>query len=201
MSARLGAVVIVATALLVGCAPAAPPVTPTSDEVAPIEEPTEPAPASDSSMTMLVDGVEWVGSDASASFFSGGAPSFDPEGRTYLQLAFPSASSTDSRQLTFAFFGFAGSTGQLQETGEVNFSGSPTGGTDDTVLQGYQYDVPEQKTDFVFEVTKWESTGTDTAVMSATFSGTLVGILGSPPAVITNGVITDLEVIIYPDPF
>lgn len=201
MSARLGAVAIVTATLLVGCAPAEPVVSPTSEDVAPIEEPTEPEPASNSSMTMLVDGVEWIGSDASASFFSGGAPSFDPEGRTYLQLAFPSASSTDSRQLTFGFFGFTGSTGALQDIAEVNFSGSPTGGTDDTVLQGYQYDVPEQKTNFVFEVTKWESTGTDTAVMSATFSGDLVGILGSPPAVISNGVITDLEVIIYPDPF
>ena len=94
-----------------------------------------------------------------------------------------------------------GSTGPWEDFAEVNFSGSPTGGSDDVSTQGYQYDVPAQKTDFVFEVTKWESTGADTAVMSATFSGGLAGILGAGPIVISNGVITDIEVVVFPDPF
>ena len=68
-------------------------------------------------MTMLVDGVDWAGGAASASYFSGGAPSLDPEGRTYLQLAFPSATSPDNRQLTFGVFAFTGTTGPWQDLG------------------------------------------------------------------------------------
>ncbi len=201
ISTRLGVVAIAVAALLVGCAPAEGEAAPDPEVAAPIEESAEPQPASEPAITMLVDGVEWSGTVPSASYFAGGAPSLDPEGRTYLQLAFPSATSPDTRQLTFGIFGFTGSTGPWQDFAEVNFSGSPTGGSDDVSTQGYQYDVPEQKTDFVFEVTKWESTGTDTAVMSATFSGGLAGILGAGPTVISNGVITDIEVVVFPDPF
>jgi hypothetical protein len=201
IAARFGVVAIAAASLLVGCAPAEPAPAPSSAVDVPIEESPAPQNSSDPSLTMLVDGVEWSGTAPSASFFAGGAPSLDPEGRTYLQLAFPSATSPDARQLTFGIFAFTGTIGPWQDLAEVNFSGSPTGGSDDVSTQGYQYDVPEQKTDFVFEVTKWESTGATTAVMSATFSGGLVGILGAGPTTISNGVITDIEVVVYPDPF
>lgn len=200
---RFTLVMVAAGSLIVGCAPASPVQAPDNEGVAPAAESAVPeAEPSSPAAAMLVDGVDWTGSAPSASYFAGGAPSLDPEGRTYLQLAFPSATSPDARQLTFGVFGFTGATGPVQDLSEVNFSGPPTGGTDDVATWGYQYDVPEQKTDFVFEVTKWESTGTDTALISATFSGTLVGILGaSGPVVIFNGAFNDVEVVVFPDPF
>lgn len=57
----------------------------------------------------------------------------------------------------------------------------------------YQDDLPEQKTDFTLEFTKWDEKNAKTVIMSAKFRGTLKGIFG-PDVIIENGEIIDLPI-------
>ena len=191
--------VAVSTAILAlglaGCAPGdiPAPSSPVSGESTPSSEPDVDAGAVSHSSAEF-DGEAWSSAFESASYFAGGSTMIDPSGKPYFQLALPSASSTDGRQLTVALFNFPGGTGEWQGIAEILLSS-------DEAMQGYQWDVPEQKTDFVFEITSWVPQDDGSVILSATYSGTLAGLIGSPPTVVTNGVITDLEVTVFADPF
>lgn len=58
----------------------------------------------------------------------------------------------------------------------------------------YKDDSPEFKTDFVFEITKWEEKDPNTVIMSANFRGTLKGALLSSDVNVEDGKITDVPV-------
>lgn len=149
-------------------------------------------------LNATLDGAAWKGrvTYQGALFYTKGI-SFLKIDKPYLQLAFKADKAPDSRQLTISIKGFQPRTGKYTGEMEVLLSGSPTGGSDDTAMQGYQEDVPAQKTDFTFEITKWEPKGEGQAIMSAKFSGNLKGIFGSKDAKFTDGVITDLVVTVH----
>ncbi len=180
---------------LAGCAPgdaAAPAPSETAEGSSPDIEVETPTTASYSSAEF--DGVPWTSAFESASYFAGGSTLIDPTGNPYFQLALPSASTTDGRQLTISLFNFPGGTGQWQSIAQVLLSSNDA-------MQGFQTDVPEQNTDFVFEITSWETQADGSVIFSATYGGTLAGLLGSPATVVTNGVITDLDVVVYTEAF
>lgn len=183
--------------LLAGCAAGAP------EQIA--ETPAS-APAGDASdgdndtgdvesfASAQFDGVLWTSAYESASYFAGGTTLIDPSGSPYFQLALPSADESNPRQLTIALFNFPGGTGEWQDRAEVLLTGGDA-------TQGYQYDVPDQKTDFVFEITSWDPQADGSVVFSATFGGNLVGVIGSPGVLVENGTVTNLSVDVFTEAF
>ncbi len=79
--------------------------------------------------------------------------------------------------------------GNFADTMKVQLTSNPK-----DIFAGYQHDLPEQKTDFTFEITDWESTSETSAQLSAKFSGTLRGILGKKDVLVTDGVIQKARV-------
>lgn len=149
-----------------------------------------------------LDGKTWNGNSASFLYYAKGVKMMDKEGRPYLQLAFTSAQSPDSRQLTFNSKNFKGELASLPNM-EVLFSGSKEGNKEQSEIQGYQENpnFPEQKTNFKIEVTKWEMQGANKAILSAKFCGKLKGLMGAPDVEFTDGVFENIEVIVYTEKY
>ncbi len=61
-------------------------------------------------------------------------------------------------------------------------------------------EFPERKTNFQLTITK-DKQGEDKAIMSATFSGKLKGIMGSPDVEVTNGKFENIEVKVFTEKY
>ncbi|MEQ1736774.1 MAG: hypothetical protein ABL886_10300 [Rhodoglobus sp.] len=192
--ATLPACAALVALLLAGCAPAGGDIVvpPSPDSGSSSEPEIDTSVASYSSAEF--DGAAWTGGYESAFYYAGGNSITDPTGNPYFQVALPSFDSGDGRQLTISLYNFPGGTGSWEGIAEVLLS-SPD------AMQGYQYDEPAQLTDFVFEITSWEPQADGSVIFSAEYGGTLAGLLGSPAVAVTNGVITDLVVTVFTEPF
>lgn len=147
-------------------------------------------------LTAKLDSEKWE-ADGSTYYYPNGNEFLGESGKNYFQASFYGVSENDSRQILIQIIDFKPEVGKYKGQMEVSLTGSPTGNSDDSVFNGYQDDLPEQKTDFTFEITKWENISESEAKYSAKFSGTLKGIFGAPDVKFTDGVITDAEVTIY----
>jgi hypothetical protein len=169
-----------------------------------VEQTDIPAPPQvGSPVKAKVGGIDWQAAPTykGALFYKRGVSLAGSAGRPYLQLSFKD--SAGQRTLTVNVKDFEGKTGKV--SGEMEVLLTSTNGSDGT--QGYQDDVPEQKTDFTLTITNWEdvseSSGTvpGQSKMSATFAGTLKGILGSEDVRFEEGSITDLMIETYKEAY
>ena len=149
-------------------------------------------------LTSTLDNKPWNAGIAKngALFYTKGLKILKIE-QPYLQLALPSNNPSDTRALLISIKGFETKTGKYSGEMEVLLSGSPTGDMKDNEMQGYQDDVPTQKTNFTFTVTDWKTISPNQAILSATFEGDLKGLAGADNVTFKDGRITDLPVTVY----
>lgn len=180
----------------------------TSTSSAPVESPKktvtstqekqEKTSASKIYLTSTLDGVPWTAnvSNQGALYYPKGLKVLKIE-QPYLQLAFPASAQPDTRSLVISIKGFEPNKGKYTGEMEVVLSGSSTGKDEDNQMQGYQDDLPAQKTNFTFEITDWIVKNDKQALLSAKFQGDLKGIFGAKDVTFKDGIIKDLPVTIY----
>lgn len=153
----------------------------------------------------IMDGYEWKGNNyyKSSTYFPKGNPLVKTT-KPYLILSFKAAQSPDDRQLTLIHKDANLGVGLLDKKHyELVLSGSKDGISENACLISNWKDgaANTQKTDFYFEITKFEDLG-DHVMLSAKYSGKLFGLnmfkglIGSScqDVVIKDGVIHNLKV-------
>lgn len=161
-------------------------------------------PSSGGFISLNLNDKPWTGAIVyqGALYYKGGVKLMDDSGRPYFQLAFKSNKAPDTRQFTITVRNFQGTTGQVTTKDmEVLLSGSETGDAQKSEMIGYKNDPNYSGYSVQLVITKWETTSSNAAKMSATFSAKLKGVLGSPDAVVTNGKLEDIEVTVYTDKY
>jgi hypothetical protein len=154
------------------------------------------------SISLMLNGKPWTGDITyqGALFYKGGVKMMDPSGKPYMQLAFRANKTPDSRQFTITIKNFSGATGAVSQEGmEVLLSGSETGDSKNPQMIGYKNDSNHAGYSVNLVITKWDMSSTDVAIMSATFSAKLKGVLGSPDATVADGKLENIEVKVFTD--
>jgi hypothetical protein len=152
-------------------------------------------------LTANFSGKKWQGkgNDGSHLFYAKGISSMN-NGKPFLMLAFKSTVAPDDRQLTFKILDFSGKTGKYQKSSiEVLFSGSADGNTKESKLFGCK--SPATVTDFVLDITDWQTISVTEALISGVFSGTLKGILTDGAEKVTEGKFSKIKVKVYNDKY
>lgn len=168
----------------------------------PIEAPTVSPTSTNGNVSLLLNGKPWTGAITyqGALLYKGGLKMMDPSGKPYMQLAFISNQKPDDRQFTITIKDFPSSVGVIQSTGiEILLSGSETGDSKKSEMIGYKADYTNYSVEL--NITKWEFTSADIAVMSATFAAKLKGVMGSPDATVADGKLENISVTVYKDPY
>lgn len=167
-----------------------------------VVEQETPAPVVD--FTCLLDGNDWSAGSFfhSALYYQGGIKMLDPSGAPYLQLAFKATNAPDNRQLTIAIRNYKGGLGTYPGM-EVLLSGSADGVAENVQMCGYQDNptYPDQKTNFVFEITDFTRVSDEIAYISGNCHGKLKGIMGSPDVQVMNGSFQKVEVRVFTQGF
>jgi len=153
----------------------------------------------------MMDGKEWKGNNyyKSSTYFPKGNPLVKTT-KPYLILSFKAAQSPDDRQLTLIYKEAKPGVGILDKQHyELVLSGSKDGIPENACLISNWKDgaANTQKTDFHFEITKFEDKG-DHIMLSAKYSGKLFGLnlfkglIGAScqDVMIKDGVINNLKV-------
>lgn len=155
--------------------------------------------------TCMMDGYSWKGNNyyKSSTYFPKGNPLIKTT-KPYLILSFKAAQSPDDRQLTLIHKEAKPGVGILDKQHyELVLSGSKDGIPENACLISNWKDgaANTQKTDFHFEITKFEDKG-DHIILSAKYSGKLFGLnlfkdlIGAScqDVMIKDGVINNLKV-------
>ncbi len=154
---------------------------------------------SNTNISCQIDGKTWIANSGSNLFYKKGIKNMF-NGKPYMMLAFVSAQKPDDRQLTMAFFDFAGNLGTFnKEKIEILLSGSANGDKKNPSLQGHK--LPSMSTDFAIEITDYKAINKDQAEISGRFSGNLKGTLGAKPCKIENGIFQKVKVVVYNDAY
>lgn len=120
--------------------------------------------------------------------------------KSYLMLGFQSNLLPDNRQLTFTVCGFEPKIGKIAvSTIEVSLSGAESGDTKLAVAAGSKGKGVTEP--FLLEITKYEKTTTNEALISGKFSGTVGGALVKNSIKITNGVFVNVKVKVFNENF
>lgn len=122
--------------------------------------------------------------------------------KPYLQLQFACVDSPDDRLLTLQIFNPKESVAKYgSKDMEINFSGAADGNKNNTTIYGFVNGKAD--TDFTIEITKWQVSGSNKAIISGKVYGELreVKILGKSikKNVFENGIFENIEVEIFND--
>jgi hypothetical protein len=152
-----------------------------------------------SNLKVFFSGKEWKANSTSALFYEGGNSMMDKTGKPYFQISFSAVDAHDTRKLNFTCNNFVPSLGIIKSPMKVLMTGHPSGDLKNSEVQGYQVNpkFPEQATNLVVEITKWERISPSKAKISGTFSGKLKGLIGAPDLDFQNGVFENIEVVCY----
>jgi hypothetical protein len=152
-------------------------------------------------LNAIISGKKWQGkgNDDSHLFYAKGISNMN-NGMPFLILAFKSTTAPDDRQLTFKVIDFKGKPGKYQKKDiEVLFSGSADGNTKESKLFGCK--SPGTVTDFVLEITEWQTVSATEAIISGVFSGTLKGIMVDGAEKVTDGTFSKVKVKVFNDKY
>jgi hypothetical protein len=152
-----------------------------------------------SNLSVVFSGKVWKANGTSALYYEGGNSMMDETGKPYFQIGFSAVNAPDNRKLTFTFMNFVPNIGKIKSPLKVLMTGHDSGDLNKSEVQGYQVNpkFPEQATNLVVEITKWERISVSKAKISGTFSGKLKGLMGAPDLDCQNGIFENMEVDCY----
>jgi len=155
-------------------------------------------------LTANIDGKPWNAAVVyqGALFYEKGISMMDKSGNPFLQLAFKVAQSPDNRRLTLQIRNFQPNNEKIAPSQlEVLLSGSEIGDVKNPSIFGFNNTSVYTNYSFEMRVLSWKRISADKALLSATFTAKLKGVLEKKEITITNGKIEGLEVMIFTDKF